>query len=215
MRKFIDLSDQRFGRLLVKGISDMKVPGARVKWNCLCDCGKESSVYSYSLLSGNTKSCGCYHKEITKKSNTTHGQSSAITITLEYTAWVHVIGRCYNKNNPDYERYGGRGITVCDRWLNSFENFYADMGIKPTTAHSIDRVKNNEGYHPNNCRWATPAEQARNRSTTVYIEYNGRSMCLKDWAINLNISYAALKKRRLLGWSIEKMLTTPSIIKKA
>lgn len=132
--------------------------------------------------------------------------------TDEYNAWQHIRSRCYNKNSPAYPEYGGRGITVCDRWLESFENFYADMGPKPSRKHSIDRYPDNDGpYSPSNCRWATRAEQNRNTRQNVILEFNGKRMCLTEWADLLGICKTTLFARiQRDGWSVERALTTPA-----
>lgn len=126
---------------------------------CKCSCGKIISVMGCKLRDGNTKSCGCLNKYIVKKVNSKHGDS----FSVEYKTWCRMKNRCYNKNNPKYKYYGGRGITVCDRWLNSYENFLEDMGRKTTTKHTLDRINVNGNYEPSNCKWSTWKEQANNK----------------------------------------------------
>jgi len=158
MPKAIDLTGQRFDRLTVV-CRDGLDRGGHYTWICRCDCGVELSVSSNSLRMGHTKSCGCYGAEARLKSNTRHGKTG----TPEHNAWAEMIRRCFDPRRKCYEYYGGRGITVCNRWIENFENFYADMGPKPTPKHSIDRIDVNGNYEPSNCRWATPQEQSTNQ----------------------------------------------------
>jgi hypothetical protein len=134
------------------------------KWKCLCDCGCETIADTYTLKHGGKKSCGCLKKEVMKKAikaSTTHG----MTGTPEYNSYFGMKERCFNQNSPDYSRYGGRGITVCERWLrkDGFTNFLLDVGLKPSPEMSIHRVNNDGNYEPTNCIWATPKEQGTNR----------------------------------------------------
>ena len=156
MSRKIEMTGKRFGRLVVLREAG-RDNDRNVLWKCLCDCGNIKVVSGRHLRTDNTKSCGCLHIELLTQSNTTHG----MTGTPEYIIWAGMIKRCTNKNSEAYRYYGGRGIKVCDRWL-SFENFYKDMGDRPEGL-SIDRKDNDKGYYLENCRWATPVEQASNR----------------------------------------------------
>lgn len=154
-----DLSGNRFGRLIVVGPDEPYVsPGGQRhrRWLVKCDCGSEKSVREPHLTKGYTSSCGCLRKEVARESQITHGQ----TQNPAFKSWRSMIDRCTNQKSHAWPRYGGAGITVCDRWL-TLENFLQDMGPRPPGT-SIDRIDNTKGYEPGNCRWATAAEQARN-----------------------------------------------------
>ena len=129
--------------------------------------------------------------------------------TPEYRCWQSIRDRCYNPNNRDYAMYGGRGIAVCKRWRESSAAFLADMGPKPSPEHSIDRIDNDGDYSPENCRWATPAEQARNRKSSRLLTHNGETMTVAEWAERLAIKPGTLSMRLSYGWSVEKAVTTP------
>lgn len=154
----VDLTGRKFGRLRVIARKH-KTPLGHYFWECECDCGAIVVKRGASLQSGNTLSCGCLRKEKTGAKNRSHEQSG----TLVYRVWRSMKYRCSNPRAKDYPDYGGRGIKVCERWLNSFENFLADLGPRPTPQHSIERLDNDGNYEPGNCVWATKQEQNRNR----------------------------------------------------
>lgn len=200
--KFIDLTGQRFGRLLV--IRYVGTVKTHRSWECLCDCGNLRVLPGARLRTGNTRSCGCLRIEELVNRTTQHG----LCYSSEYATWSHMISRCQNPQNKDYARYGGRGITVCERW-QTFENFYADMGCRPTPQHTLDRINNDLGYSPENCRWATRLIQGGNTSRVIRITFHGQTHTIREWSQITGISRTILRSRLWHGWSIERTLTTP------
>lgn len=205
--KLIDRVGQRFGRLTVIEYAGNK------RWLCRCDCGNPATVRTANLRHGTTMSCGCYRRQInaaqTPPSHRTHGLSR----TPEYKTWKRMRNRCTNPACNEFPLYGGRGIKGEDRW-QAFENFYADMGPRPSAKHSIDRYPDQNGnYGPNNCRWATAKEQARNLRVNRLITFNGDTKTLAEWA-EINGWQPDCISQRLdkLGWSVERALTTPPLI---
>lgn len=182
---------EKFGRLTVVSFSCAK--NGNAQWDCLCDCGNAITVSRPNLLSGNTQSCGCLNAELSSGRRKTHGHTAGISKgahpSREYTIWASMITRCRY-----HVSYKGRGITVCKRW-ECFENFYKDMGDRPD-GHSIDRINNDLGYSPENCRWASSMQQSRNRRSSVNITYGGVKMTLAAWSEFTKISYNVIQYRR-------------------
>jgi hypothetical protein len=171
-----------------------------------CNCGKEFIASIAKVKSGHTKSCGCNLIAHLLRINQTHGMHG----TPEYTSWVGLRNRCLNKKFHRYEDWGGRGIIVCDRWLESFDNFYEDMGPKPFHGVELDRKDNNGPYSKENCQWGTRKEQANNRRSNVVLLYKGESMTVAQWCEKLNLPYFAIIQRiKKLKWTPEKALETP------
>lgn len=187
--KKIDITGKQINKLKVLREIGRSIHGA-ILWECKCDCGVIKTVNGDHLKQGNTKSCGCLNSELVTKRNYRHGSSVRGHISVEYTAWAQMIGRCYNRKNYRYIRYGKRGIKVCRRWRYSFDTFFKDIGKRPTKLHSLERINNDKNYSPKNCKWATEKEQQRNKSSNRWLEYNGLKMILSDWAVRLNTSHS-------------------------
>ena len=207
-----DLRGLKIGRLTVldfhhKGGKD----GRTYYYSCKCDCGTLCVKSSSYLLRSDKyvphKSCGCWHKELSKSASTKHSHGSRTDKT--YKTWVEMKLRCENPNNHAFSYYGGRGIKVCDRWKGEygFENFLADMGEKPGNEYSIDRIDVNGDYSPENCRWATYKEQCNNRRSNIYITYNGKTQTLKQWCDELELNYSKARNMlRKMGWDFETII---------
>lgn len=174
-------------------------------FSCLCDCGNTITVYAGHLKNGNPKSCGCYAKEVKTKHN-----NAGLNRTTEYVIWLNIKQRCFNKSLKSYSNYGGRGISICERWKHSFENFLSDMGRRPTSKHSIERINNDKNYEPENCCWATRKVQANNTRTNVFFNYNGDRLTISQLAekykINFNTLYGRLFRT---GLPINKAIESP------
>ena len=190
---FQDLTNLVFSRLKV--ISYAGRIGANNQWSCECKCGSICIVSGGNLKSNHTQSCGCLHKERTLISVKTHG----MTKSHEYKTWAGMLSRCYNKNNTNYHNYGQRGITVCDEWIGSFELFFVDMGKKPNSNYSIERIENNKGYSPDNCKWATAYEQANNKRNNHLITINGVEKNLTQWSLEFEIGTHIIYQRLKIG----------------
>jgi hypothetical protein len=205
----IDLTvkDSKFGKLQILGAAfKTRRSDSRTDWQVVasCECGNIKCYYLRNLVTGMTTSCGCVQKKRASMANTTHGKRKSHL----YAVWNAMLARCQNLKNKSYKNYGGRGISVCDRW-KSFENFYSDMGDRPSEQHTIDRIDNNKDYCPENCRWVTRNVQATNKRNNRYLEYNGKTQTVSQWAKEFGMGAATLKSRLLLGWSVEKALTVP------
>lgn len=169
-----------------------------------CFCNKEFIAHIVDVNSGNTKSCGCLN-HIPR--NKTHGLSRS----LIYKTWIKIKSRCHSITDKGYKNYGGRGIKVCERWFNSFENFLLDMGQKPSPLYSIERLNNNGDYEPNNCIWATQKVQARNKRNSRFIEYKGETRNINEWAEITGLNRLIIYRRIKNGWSVEKALSEPKM----
>lgn len=193
----------RYGRLTIS--HEIEKRFNKRYFICVCDCGNKKDYRLISLLSGKTKSCGCLRDEQNRTVAITHSQWN----TRLYSIWHSMKQRCLNSNCKKFEYYGGRGISIYKEWIDSFERFYnwaISNGYEDNL--TIDRKDFNGNYEPNNCRWATIKQQARNRSDNVMIEFNGERKCRMDWALQIGISNTALVKR-LKNWTLEEALTKP------
>ena len=208
MAKRIEVTPgDRYGRLTVVAEIESRIARSKRRTHryrivrCQCACGALADVSLTHLRSGGTASCGC----LGKKNATRHGKR----YTPTYEIWKTMRQRCVNPRNRKFRLYGGRGISVCDRWLNSFVSFLEDMGERPEGC-SIDRINNDGNYEPGNCRWATRTQQARNTRQTTLITFGGHTRCLTEWAGIIGIAQATLRYR-LKHWPIEDALTRPGV----
>lgn len=203
-----DLTGTRFGRLVV--LQRHEPSGRYTKWTCKCDCGNLKTVHASSLKNGDTKSCGCLFREETskrfsnRKDRITHGMSRS----PEYRVWASMIDRCKNLRGKRYANYGGRGISVCDRWM-IFENFITDMGERPDVGYSIERKNNDGNYEPSNCRWATRKEQDYNKSSTIMLDYKGSKITTLEASQISGISPLRIRQRIFVGWPVDDAINKP------
>ena len=200
MGQFIDLTGQTFGRLTVLERVEAGTKRYAV-WLCKCSCGNTKIVRSCHLRSGAVVSCGCYQKEIARKYNSTHKESK----TRLYNEWQHMKKRCYWKNYNAYNLYGGKGITVCDEWKNSFVAF-KDWALNNgyTDELTLDRIDINKNYEPSNCRWATKYIQSNNRSINRIVEYHGEKGVYEGMCRKLNVNQTTIRSRMKKGYSFEE-----------
>lgn len=200
----IDLTGRRFGRLIA--VSGFR-RGRRIVWSCRCDCGNDHDVIASNLTGGRISSCGCASGRTARKRRA--GCSSA-SRNYAYRSWQAMLGRCNDPKMPSYKRYGARGVTVCQRWAESFNDFVADMGERPK-GHTLDRIDNAKGYEPGNCRWATHKEQQRNKTTNLVFTYRGVTGALSQICEDFGVAYTMVYQRvAKLGWEIEDAMERPA-----
>jgi hypothetical protein len=186
-----------FGLWEILGVQ-RKGRGFEVFARCVCGLKVKRPLSAFVPPHGSSACSSCAKK--------TH----ELTGTPEYRAWAAMKSRCYHEDDISYPNYGGRGIKVCDQWINSFEAFLSDMGVRPTENHSLDRYPDLDGnYCPGNCRWATPREQSQNRKSTVFITHNGQTCCITEWERLLGFPRGRIQRRLRRGWSARRALTTP------
>lgn len=202
---FKDRTGQVFGRLTVIEFS-RKNDRRQAFWKCQCECGSKIEAFGGNLHSGATRSCGCLRDE---GNNLKHGNAKNHQQTVEYVCWMSMKDRIRNPNNKRFKNYGGRGISICTQWYD-FAVFLKDMGPKPTPRHSIERSDTDGSYEPSNCYWGTRSEQARNKTNSATIEYDGRIMCIADWADEFKIPFPTLWARlKVLRWDTKRALISP------
>lgn len=206
----IDMMGKKFNRLTVVEATDIKKDG-KLHWKCKCDCGNEIIACGKLIRSGNTKSCGCLQKEKAKVhmsnylKNNNPGLKHGLAGSRIYMCWQNMTRRCINPKSEAYKYYGARGIKVCDKW-KTFEGFYEDMKEGYKENLTIDRIDSNGNYQKSNCRWSTIAEQNDNRRSNHYIEFQGKSMTVKQWAEYLGVPRTRINSRLIRGMEIEDCL---------
>lgn len=205
--RLVDLVGQRFNRLIVmaRGVGP---DTHRSYWSCRCDCGAVTNVIGTNLTRGHTRSCGCFKADTTKATKTIHGHCRNGRSTREFTAWQDAKNRCTRPTGVMWNAYGGRGIRMCDAWLNDFQTFLRDLGPCPD-GYEIERKDVNGHYEPGNVMWIPGRLQGRNQRTNRMLTFRGTTQCMAAWADELGLSYKALRSRIARGWTIERAMTTP------
>lgn len=201
MTKPLDINPgHRFGKLVC--LEELPRVDKKRFWRVRCDCGNVIETLQKHFASGGTRtSCGC---------DKFHGNQHGLSQSPEYRHWVNMISRCENPNTPGFEHYGGRGIRVCERWRSNFENFFADMGARPSPRHSVDRVRVNGHYEPGNCRWALPKTQGRNTRSNRHVIVEGWKVTLAEAVEKAPVPYNTVLYRLKRGWALEDALSRPA-----
>jgi hypothetical protein len=207
MPALLDLTGEKYNRLTVLRRADKGACG-KTRWLCRCDCGNQLEVFTMHLRAEHTKSCGCIPRQNSDRVMAADGK---MVRPPGYGSWKAMISRCYNKCEPRYADYGGRGITVCDRWRGrgGLANFLADMGPKPSPKHSVGRQKSDKGYEPSNCRWETHLEQGRNKRNANLLTHKGKTLHIAAWDRELGLHTGGVRLRLSRGWTVHEALSTP------
>lgn len=206
MRRLVIASGTRFGRWVVVGEAAHR--GRARTFSVVCECGATGRVALTDLRSGQSRSCGCLNREVARIASRRHGETVNGKMSAEYRTWRGIWRRCTDTTFIGYRDYGGRGISVCERWA-LFANFLADMGRRPSRNHSIDRIDNDADYGPDNCRWATRSEQGRNKRSNRLLEARGRTLPLAAWCEETGLKPDTITERIRRGWSVDRALSTP------
>ena len=201
-KNFTDITHQKFGWLTVLSFVESR-KHSQTYWLCKCQCGNEKTIGAMHLKSGRIKSCGCYRKTY-RRSYTTHGMSR----TSIYHIWKNMIRRCHNDKDQNYPSYGERGIIVCQPW-HTFQNFFNDVGHPPFEGATLDRRDNNQGYSPDNVRWATIEQQGNNKRSNKLFTYRDETLTMIQWARKIHMNKQTFASRIRSGWGIQKIITTP------
>lgn len=202
MGRPIEVPPHRVGILTVGDKSEKKGKRGEPMFHCVCDCGKERTVEGYRLKRKDVTSCGCMRTTNRRNATKKHGMKG----TPEYAAWNGLKDRCCNPNCPSYPHYGGRGITVCDEWTNSFEAFYEHVGPRPE-GFTLDRKDVNGNYEPGNVFWVDQEQQCNNRTNARSLTFNGKTQTIAQWSREVGIGYTTIHRRLLYGWPVELALT--------
>lgn len=206
---FIDLTGKVFGKLTVVSQAPKLKPKI-ARWHCKCSCGGSSTVDGRHLREGKIHSCGCAQSAWMTDRFSTHGKTNS----PEYKVWCGIKRRCFNQADRSFPRYGGRGITMCDEWKSSFQAFLDDMGPRPSSGHSIDRIDNNAGYAKDNCQWANSSQQAGNRRDNLNLVAFGKTLSLSEWARQTGVKSPTIKQRLMRGWAVERAVSEPPDLSK-
>ena len=209
MPQKINIEGKVFGRWTVLSEDD-QIGISNKKVFCICQCGVKKYVFKNTLLSGASKSCGCFASERAIETHTVHGHTKGGKVTTEFRIWWTMIERCSNPQRDSYKDYGAKGVIVCDRWLGDlgFSNFLLDMGLRPSKEYTLDRFPDTRGnYELSNCRWATNEQQARNRTNNVWLTNDGVTMVRKDWATKMGID------DETISYHMKKGKSFPEVVK--
>lgn len=205
----LDLTGQTFNKLTVIKEAP-RVASNKSRWYCRCECGNEIAVHTMHLRSGHTKSCGCIPRQ---NSDRVMNEEGEMVRPDGYHSWKAIQSRCYSKSDSSYPRYGGAGITMCDRWRgkDGLKNFLADMGPRPSPEHSVGRIDWRGNYCPENCEWQDHIEQGRNKKNTYWLTLGNKTQGVRDWERELGLAVGGLRARLRRGWPLEQALTLPGM----